>query len=66
MDHATCPVCGEDTTIVAATPRGYAADPPPQAPTKTPVRRPKRPTRSELEQRILELERENARLRARK
>lgn len=67
MNHTTCPTCRSELTIVAAKPLGYTAESP--APAPPPVRkaqvRPKRPTRTELDQRIAELERENAQLRAR-
>jgi hypothetical protein len=62
--YATCPICGEEKTIVAGRAIGYAAEPPPLSrPPKPPLQRPKKATRAELEQRITELERENARLR---
>jgi hypothetical protein len=67
IDYATCPICGDEKTIVAGRASGFAAEPPPPPPPRRnpPAQHPKKPTRAELEQRIAELEHENARLRSR-
>jgi hypothetical protein len=60
-----CPQCPQEQAIIAAEPLGLASDtqPPAQRAPEQPSARPKRPTRAQLEDRIAQLEAENAALR---